>query len=94
MATKTEGSEKLGEGTPTKKQAFDEHILDDGLSHKGSLGKSESDEKYPEGIRFILLTVGLMAVVLVLALDNYIISESRATTQFLLRSVKRPPFLA
>lgn len=31
--------------------------------------------QYPRGFKFALLTIGLMAVVLVLALDNYIISE-------------------
>lgn len=31
--------------------------------------------QYPLGFKFALLTIGLMAVVFVLALDNYIISE-------------------
>ncbi len=31
--------------------------------------------QYPGGFKFALLTIGLMAVVLVLALDNYIIGE-------------------
>ena len=31
----------------------------------------------PQGLRFVLLTIGLMAVVLVVALDNYIICTSR-----------------
>lgn len=38
---------------------------------------SEDEETaYPNGVTFLLLTVGLMAVVLVLALDNYIICPS------------------
>lgn len=36
----------------------------------------EEEDSYPHGITFVLLTVGLMAVVLVLALDNYIICRS------------------
>ena len=31
------------------------------------------DIKYPHGLAFFMLTVGLMAVVLIIALDNYII---------------------
>lgn len=31
--------------------------------------------QYPRGFKFALLTIGLMAVVLVIALDNYITSE-------------------
>ena len=38
---------------------------------KGVAPKGENE--YPRGLTFILLTVGLMVVVLVLALDNYII---------------------
>ena len=34
------------------------------------------DIKYPHGLAFFMLTVGLMAVVLILALDNYIIGLS------------------
>lgn len=37
----------------------------------------EEDDIYPDGLTFILLTVGLMVVVLVLALDNYIIGDFR-----------------
>ena len=37
---------------------------------------SNGEDAYPRGITFILLTTGLMAVVLVLALDNYIICPS------------------
>ena len=36
----------------------------------------EEEDSYPHGITFVLLTIGLMAVVLVLALDNYIICPS------------------
>ena len=34
---------------------------------------ASNEDDYPHGITFVLLTTGLMAVVLVLALDNYII---------------------
>ena len=37
---------------------------------------SDEEDGYPRGITFVLLTIGLMAVVLVLALDNYIICPS------------------
>ena len=37
---------------------------------------SDEGDDYPHGITFVLLTTGLMAVVLVLALDNYIICPS------------------
>ena len=37
---------------------------------------SDEEDGYPRGITFVLLTTGLMAVVLVLALDNYIICPS------------------
>ncbi len=37
---------------------------------------NEEKQEYPHGTTFVLLTVGLMAVVLVLALDNYIICSS------------------
>ena len=37
---------------------------------------SNEEDDYPRGITFVLLTTGLMAVVLVLALDNYIICPS------------------
>ena len=36
----------------------------------------KADIKYPDGLAFFMLTVGLMAVVLILALDNYIIGLS------------------
>ena len=37
---------------------------------------SDEENVYPRGVTFVLLTTGLMAVVLVLALDNYIICQS------------------
>ena len=37
---------------------------------------SDEEDGYPRGITFVLLTIGLMAIVLVLALDNYIICPS------------------
>lgn len=40
---------------------------------------SEEEDEYPRGFTFLLLTVGLMVVVLVLALDNYIIGSSAVT---------------
>lgn len=33
----------------------------------------EDENQYPRGFTFVLLTIGLMAVVLVVAIDNYII---------------------
>lgn len=35
-----------------------------------------AEDHYPGGLTFMLLTIGLMAVVLVVALDNYIIGSS------------------
>ena len=46
------------------------------LPVEDSFRRLESEQEYPSGITFVLLTIGLMAVVLVLALDNYIICES------------------
>ena len=40
---------------------------------------SKEEDEYPRGFTFLLLTVGLMVVVLVLALDNYIIGSSAMT---------------
>ena len=45
-----------------------------GSEVKGTNMKPEI--KYPHGLAFFMLTVGLMAVVLILALDNYIIGLS------------------
>ena len=38
-----------------------------------SLGVKEDRVQYPTGIRLLFLTFGLMAVVLMVALDNYIL---------------------
>lgn len=35
--------------------------------------ENEDGNQYPDGFKFVVLTIGLMAVVLVVALDNYII---------------------
>lgn len=45
------------------------------LDAEGRATKPEDDpeDEYPRGLPFVLLTIGLMAVVLVVALDNYII---------------------
>ena len=50
----------------------------EGGSEKGTSREDprEEEDNYPHGITFVLLTIGLMAVVLVLALDNYIICPS------------------
>lgn len=40
-----------------------------------SSAASRQDEDYPRGLTFILVTIGLMFVVLILALDNYIIGK-------------------
>ena len=42
-----------------------------------SPGGSEDDIQYPTGIRLLLLTMGLMTVVLMVALDNYILGWGR-----------------
>lgn len=63
---------------PDEKRIGDEPITDDISPLEKGFGKVESEKEYPSGVSFILLTVGLMAVVLVLALDNYIISEFEA----------------
>lgn len=46
---------------------------------KGEIEKGNAEQEignqYPQGITFVLLTIGLMAVVLVLGLDNYIIGK-------------------
>lgn len=44
----------------------------DGRAHL----KHVPEDHYPSGLTFVLLTIGLMAVVLVVALDNYIIGSS------------------
>lgn len=41
---------------------------------QGEDDKQEDENKYPHGFSLVLLTIGLMAVVLILGLDNYIIS--------------------
>ena len=49
------------------------------INSEGSLEieiASGEENDYPYGITFMLLTIGLMAVVLVLALDNYITCRS------------------
>lgn len=38
-----------------------------------TLETQEDDSRYPSGIRLVFLTSGLMAVVLMVALDNYIL---------------------
>lgn len=38
-----------------------------------SLDVKDDEVQYPSGIRLIFLTIGLMAVVLIVALDNYIL---------------------
>ena len=49
---------------------------------KSDVGQ-EIENQYPHGFTFVLLTIGLMAVVLVLGLDNYIIGKF-----FLIASIK------
>ena len=50
-------------------------------SHQAQEGRESEehndDAGYPSGFAFVALTVGLMAVVLQVALDNYIIGETR-----------------
>ena len=73
------GDEKGGREMPTEKGIHDEPDLGDVLPLEDNLKKLECETEYPSGISFMLLTIGLMAVVLVLALDNYIICESQAS---------------
>lgn len=95
MSSEKPGVEKMGEAAPNETEVY-EPMPDSGTPIANSLRGFESEEEYPSGISFILLTVGLMAVVLVLALDNYIICEYQATASY--RSdtkadtSKRPPY--
>lgn len=89
MASNGHDVEKIAEEIASKKEISDDGngpIPGNGSSLESNLQKLESEEEYPSGLSFILLTIGLMAVVLVLALDNYIISESQAATLILLDS--------
>lgn len=89
MASNGHDVEKIAEEIASKKEISDDGdgpIPGNGSSLESNLEKLESEEEYPSGLSFILLTIGLMAVVLVLALDNYIISESQAATLILLDS--------
>lgn len=61
-----------------EKGVCDEPTPDGMFPLQSSSRRREIEKEYPRGISFILLTVGLMAVVLVLALDNYIITEFEA----------------
>lgn len=54
------------------------------VPHKSSEGDSpdvpEDEVQYPSGVRLLLLTFGLMAVVLMVALDNYILGLRSITS--------------
>ena len=78
MSSEKPRIENRTEEKQDKDKTCDEPIANDILPLENGFRKLESEKEYPSGISFILLTVGLMAVVLVLALDNYIISEFEA----------------
>ena len=67
-----------GNQVPNEKDVYNEPNACDLLPLEDGFRGLESEQEYPSGISFVLLTIGLMAVVLVLALDNYIICESQA----------------
>ena len=70
--------EKRKEGMLKEKKVCEEPTSDDILPLESSSRRRKIEKEYLRGISFILLTVGLMAVVLVLALDDYIISGFEA----------------
>jgi hypothetical protein len=55
--------------------ADSDHEIFDVENSEKSQAEVGNRPQYPCGFKFALLTIGLMAVVLVLALDNYIIGE-------------------
>ena len=63
------------EQTTDGKEVCDDLVPDDISPLENSLETLEVGKEYPSGIKFILLTIGLMAVVLMVALDNFIICE-------------------
>lgn len=64
--------EEKGDETPQSNQTT---VPDGDVPPRQNLEELERGETYPTGTSFAVLTIGLMAVVLVLALDNYIISK-------------------
>ena len=78
MAGEDPQSEKSMDAS-SDKPASDETVHHPEPLSEAHLEKPEDEEGHPEGhpegLSFILLTAGLMAVVLVVALDNYIISK-------------------
>lgn len=73
MSSEEQRIEEKGDETPNEKEVCHEPIPDAILPLENSLRRLEIEKEYPSGISFILLTIGLMAVVLVVALDNFII---------------------
>ena len=72
--------EDRGEIMLNEKQVCDEPIPDDVSPLEDNPGRPEIEKKYLSGIELILLTIGLMAVVSMVILDNYIICEFEPTT--------------
>ncbi|KAF4635277.1 hypothetical protein G7Y89_g2825 [Cudoniella acicularis] len=66
------------ESTSRPTQVGSESDIEDGN------GDAQLEHEYPQGWRFVFMSIGIMAAVLVVALDNYIISTAipRITTVF------------
>ena len=75
MSSEAQHMENRAEVTLNEKPVCDEPIPDDVSPLEDSSRRLEIEKEYPNGIGFVLLTIGLMAVVLLVALDNYIICE-------------------
>lgn len=75
MASEEHDNDQIAEQSPKGKGLADGPVQENSLASGSNYEKLESEVEYPSGISFTLLTIGLMAVVLVLALDNYIICQ-------------------
>jgi hypothetical protein len=61
--------------SPKEVEASSSQDVPDKSSGGVSLDKKDDEDQYPTGIRLLLMTFGLMAVVLMVALDNYILGS-------------------
>lgn len=66
--------------SPKEVEASSCQDVPDKSSEGVSLDDKEDKIQYPTGIRLLFLTFGLMAVVLMVALDNYILGSPSITT--------------
>ena len=70
MSSDAQRIEHRGEVTLNEKKGCDEPISDHVLPLNDSPRRLEIEKEYPSGIGFKFLTIGLMAIVLRVALDN------------------------